>query len=147
MPRSPGHVRFRGDTPVGSRLWFASAWLAGEIPARTPLTYREAKKSANVRDVIEKSFDSKIRIFDGSLGVLLPGSGSSFWVAAVLFSYREPRFRIVSELATIHQELRLKDKSAKRIITGQMGSRSNGAVTIRLWKPNSSLSPRLVMHR
>src|SRR6267143_4665503 len=46
------HVRFRGDAPGGSRLWFASAWLAGEIPARTPLTYREAKKSKNVRDEI-----------------------------------------------------------------------------------------------
>src|SRR5258708_31698894 len=67
MPRSPGHVRFRGDAPGGSRLWFASAWLAGEIPARTPLTYREAKKSKNVRDEIEKGFDSKIRIFEVSL--------------------------------------------------------------------------------
>jgi len=43
--------------PGGSRLWFVSAWLAGEIPARIPLTYREAKKSTNVRDEIEKSFD------------------------------------------------------------------------------------------
>jgi hypothetical protein len=62
-------VLFRGDTcdaaprsrslkalldKAPSRLWFASAWLAGAIPARTPLTYREAKKSRNVRDGIEK---------------------------------------------------------------------------------------------
>src|ERR1700730_1358817 len=70
MPRSPFLVPFRGDTcdaaprsrslktlldKAPSRLWFASAWLAGEIPARTPLTYREAKKSRNVRDEIEKN--------------------------------------------------------------------------------------------
>ena len=30
-------------TPGGSRLWFASAWLAGEIPARTPLTIERQK--------------------------------------------------------------------------------------------------------
>src|ERR1700675_3969283 len=67
MPRSPCLVRCRGDVPGGSLLWFASAWLVGGIPARTPLTYREAKKSKNVRDEIEKGFDSKIRIFDASL--------------------------------------------------------------------------------
>jgi len=30
-------------TPGGSRLWFASARLAGEIPARTPLTIERQK--------------------------------------------------------------------------------------------------------
>src|ERR1017187_1291224 len=55
-----------------ARLWLASAWLAGGIPARTPLPYREAKKSTNVRDEIEKSFDSKIRIFDVSSRFLFP---------------------------------------------------------------------------
>jgi hypothetical protein len=48
--------------PSSSRLWFLSAWLAGEMPAKTPFTYREAKKSTNVRDEIEKSVDSKFRI-------------------------------------------------------------------------------------
>src|SRR6266851_846681 len=66
MPRSPCLVRCRGDVPGGSLLWFASAWLPGGIPARTSLTYREAKKSKNVRDEIEKGFDSEIRIFDAS---------------------------------------------------------------------------------
>jgi hypothetical protein len=38
-----------------------------EIPARTPLTYKEEKKSRNVRDEIEKDFDSKIRLLEASL--------------------------------------------------------------------------------
>jgi hypothetical protein len=89
MPRSPWRFAFLANasdpeglylrvrlvacqpyaTPGGPRLWFASAWLAGEIPARTPLTYKEAKKPTNVRGEFEKSFDSEIRIFDASLAV------------------------------------------------------------------------------